>query len=264
MRTGAGARRASRSGAGRRRGRRRARATHTLRRGHSRRRRDRGALGEMPGRLSDGPGPGGQLVADAGGRGRRRYAGRSDRGRSAATPTRSEYELALEDIEPDAVIAAPRERWRTGQLGRRVFPAGDACSRGLAASGSTRNHAGVERWHGGVADRHDVGLDRSSEVRRPVRSRRSGTPGSRPSTPSACGPVIAVGALVPLSSVAAFCFGMHLPAMLGGADGLPRQVEPDAALDAPRDRQVDAGRCWCRPWPCSSPWSRVRRARCRR
>ena len=40
-----------------------------------------------------------------------------------------------------------------------------------------------------------------------------------------------VAALVPLSSVAAFCFGLYLPAMLGGTQVCLDRWKPDAALD---------------------------------
>ncbi len=42
----------------------------------------------------------------------------------------------------------------------------------------------------------------------------------------------AVGAFVPLSSVAAFCFGMYLPAMLGGPMVCIETWRPDEALEA--------------------------------
>ena len=54
----------------------------------------------------------------------------------------------------------------------------------------------------------------------------------------------AIGAFVPLSSVAAYCFGMYLPAMLGSAMVCIASWKPDDALAAmarPRRALDDAG-----------------------
>ena len=90
----------------------------------------------------------------------------------------------------------------------------------------------VDRWARRRRGRDDLRLDRPRQVRRAVRGRRCGTPAGRPSTRSVCEPGDAVGAFVPLSSVAAFCFGMYLPAMLGGPMVCIETWRPDDALDA--------------------------------
>ena len=47
-----------------------------------------------------------------------------------------------------------------------------------------------------------------------------------------------MGAFVPLSSVAAFCFGMYLPAMLGGTMVSIDSWQPDLALRAMAEHEV--------------------------
>ena len=48
----------------------------------------------------------------------------------------------------------------------------------------------------------------------------------------------AIGAFVPLSSVAAFCFGMYLPALLGGPMVAIGKWSPEAALRAAREHSI--------------------------
>jgi acyl-CoA synthetase (AMP-forming)/AMP-acid ligase II len=142
----------------------------------------------------------------------------------------AEFELAMEDIQPDAVVAAPGvlDQWAVSgdALPHRV---GTLDGWTLATSG--RPASDVSRWAGGVA----VAMT-SGSTGRPkcvVQSEAAIRYAGR-STIDAIGlePGDAVGAFVPLSSVAAFCFGMYLPAMLGGPMVCIESWKPDVALEA--------------------------------
>ncbi len=142
----------------------------------------------------------------------------------------SEVELAMEDIEPDAVVAADGvlEHW---VVSGSAFPDKRAVLDGWALLTSGRPVSDVARWAGGTA----VAMT-SGSTGRPkcvVQSEEALRYAGR-STIDAIGlsPGDAVGAFVPLSSVAAFCFGMYLPAMLGGRMVCIESWQPDAALDA--------------------------------
>jgi len=129
---------------------------------------------------------------------------------------RSEYDLALEDIRPDAVIASP-QAVATWQVDAAAMPvAGEVLDGWPLRAVATGRAAGVERWNGGA-----VIAMTSGSTGRPkcVVQSESALRYAGQSTIDAVGlvPGDPVGALVPLSSVAAFCFGLHLPAMLGGA-----------------------------------------------
>lgn len=150
----------------------------------------------------------------------------------------AEFALAMEDIRPDAVIAAPDvlDRW---QVSPEAFPARAATFDGwvLAAAGGPVSD--VARWAGGSA----VAMT-SGSTGRPkcvVQSEQSlryacrctiDAIGLRPGDP--------IGAFVPLSSVAAICFGMYLPAMLGGPMVSIDSWQPDRALEAMAEHHV----CW--------------------
>ena len=141
-----------------------------------------------------------------------------------------EFELALDDIQPDAVVAAPEtlEHWAVpGQS----FPDRRAALGGWALVTSGGPVSDVRRWRGGVA----VAMT-SGSTGRPkcvVQSEEALRYAGR-STIEAIGlePGDAVGAFVPLSSVAAYCFGMYLPAMLGGPMVCIESWQPDQALEA--------------------------------
>jgi acyl-CoA synthetase (AMP-forming)/AMP-acid ligase II len=150
--------------------------------------------------------------------------------------TRSEYALALEDVEPDAVIASP-QALATWHVDDASLPAAGEVLAGWplrAATGLTR---GVERWDGGVVIAMTSGstgrpkcVVQSEAALRYAGQATIDAVGLQPGDP--------VGALVPLSSVAAFCFGMHLPAMLGSPMvGLDKWSAEDAVALL-RDRQV--------------------------
>jgi len=149
---------------------------------------------------------------------------------------RSEYELALEDIQPDAVIASPQalSTWEVDDL---ALPAAGDVLDGWplrAAPGPTR---GVERWAGGVVIAMTSGstgrpkcVVQSEAALRYAGQATIDAVGLQPGDP--------VGALVPLSSVAAFCFGMHLPAMLGSPMVCLDKWSPEDAIALLRDRRV--------------------------
>ena len=148
----------------------------------------------------------------------------------------AEFDLAMEDIRPDAVFATASvlERWGVSD---EAFP-----DRGPALDGWTLATSGgpvsrVERWNGGAA----VAMT-SGSTGRPkcvVQSEEAIRYAGR-STIEAIGlrPGDAVGAFVPLSSVAAFCFGMYLPAMLGGSMVSIDSWQPDLALSTMAEHDV--------------------------
>jgi len=140
--------------------------------------------------------------------------------------TRQEFEAACEDIVPDAVIAEPS-----------CFQAWDAASYrpeidadvlgGWRFAGAEGQPAG--RWGDGVV----IGLTSGST------GRAKGVVQSEGALRYACQATIdavglgagdAVGAMVPLSSAAAICFGAYLPLMLGGRMVLLDQWEPAEAV----------------------------------
>jgi acyl-CoA synthetase (AMP-forming)/AMP-acid ligase II len=148
----------------------------------------------------------------------------------------SEFALALEDVEPDAVIAADDVLTAWG-VPEDVFPDKRAVLDGwtLATTGGPASDVG--RWAGGAA----IAMT-SGSTGRPkcvVQSEEALRYAGR-CTIDAVGlePGDAVGAFVPLSSVAAFCFGMYLPAMLGAPMVCIESWKPDDALEAMATREV--------------------------
>ena len=141
-----------------------------------------------------------------------------------------EFELAMEDIEPDAVVASDDvlEHW---EVRSEAFPDKRAALDGWALVTSGRPASNVGRWAGGVAVAMTSGS--TGRAKCVVQSEESLRYAGR-STIDAIGlePGDAVGAFVPLSSVAAYCFGMYLPAMLGGPMVCIETWRPDDALAA--------------------------------
>jgi acyl-CoA synthetase (AMP-forming)/AMP-acid ligase II len=147
---------------------------------------------------------------------------------------RSEYELALEDIQPDVVLASP-QALATWQVDAASLPAAGEVLGGWplrAAPGATR---GVERWGDGVVIAMTSGstgrpkcVVQSETALRYAGRATIDAVGLQPGDP--------VGALVPLSSVAAFCFGLHLPAMLGSPMVCLDKWSPEEAVALLRDR----------------------------
>jgi len=147
-----------------------------------------------------------------------------------------EFQLAMEDIRPDAVVASARvlEHWAVPS---GAFPDTQDALDGWTLATSGRPASDVERWAGGAA----VAMT-SGSTGRPkcvVQSEASIRYAGR-STIEAIGllPGDAVGAFVPLSSVAAFSFGMYLPAMLGGPMVCIDSWKPDLALEAMAAHEV--------------------------
>lgn len=140
-----------------------------------------------------------------------------------------EYALALEDIAPDAVVAAPETLQRWG-LDESDFAAERAVLGGWSFRSRPGATMGVERWRGGVAIAMTSGSTGRPKcvVQSEAAIRYAGA-----ATIDAVGlrPGDAVAALVPLSSVAAFCFGLYLPAMLGGPQVCLDKWKPQDALE---------------------------------
>lgn len=154
----------------------------------------------------------------------------------SAHATAAELALALEDVEPDALLAAPEVLDAWGVRGAafphhdRTLAGWDLLSRGTAPRD-------VARWAGGAA----VAMT-SGSTGRPkcvVQSEASLRYAGR-ATIEAVGlaPGDAVGAFVPLSSVAAFCFGLYLPAMLGGPQVCLDGWKPEQALQLAQEHRV--------------------------
>ncbi|NKQ54689.1 long-chain fatty acid--CoA ligase [Amycolatopsis sp. K13G38] len=140
--------------------------------------------------------------------------------------TRQEFEAACEDIVPDAVIAAPPSfsDWNAASY-RPEIAAG--VLDGWRFAGAEGQPSG--RWGDGVV----IGLTSGST------GRAKGVVQSEGALRYACRATIeavgltagdAVGAMVPLSSAAAICFGAYLPLLLGGRMVLLDQWDPAEAV----------------------------------
>ncbi|GGK90992.1 class I adenylate-forming enzyme family protein [Nocardia jinanensis] len=150
--------------------------------------------------------------------------------------TESEFRLALEDIDPDLVIGEPEalRRWEAPEdiYSRRVTAFADH----LLLAREAR-FGPVRRWHGGSAIAMTSGstgrpkcvVQSEDAIRYACRSTIDAV-GLRPGE--------TVGAFVPLSSVAAFCFGMYLPAFLGATMVAVGRWSPAAALDTMAGHRV--------------------------
>ncbi|QUH02069.1 acyl--CoA ligase [Saccharopolyspora erythraea] len=142
--------------------------------------------------------------------------------------THSEFAAVIEDLQPDAVVAEPSAMREWGVPAS--FPAWEAhavldgwvC----LSSGGTPD---VSRWSGGAL----IGLTSGST------GRAKGVVQSEEALRYACGHSIdinglrrgdAVGAIVPLSSAAAYCFGVYLSLMLAGPLVLCGKWEPTSVL----------------------------------
>lgn len=141
----------------------------------------------------------------------------------------SEIALALEDLRPDAVVASPAtlEAWADTLGGFQ--PASEVLS-GWTVAAAPGAIGGVERWGGGVVVAMTSGstgrpkcVVQSEEALRYAARCTIDTVGLEPGD--------AVAALVPLSSVAAICFGLYLPAHLAGPQVCLDGWAPDAALE---------------------------------
>ncbi len=146
--------------------------------------------------------------------------------------TRAEFAAALEDIRPDAVIAEPSRPRRVVRAGQRHAPPA-AHRPAEALDGWTvlagRGPRDVSRWSGGTL----IGLTSGST------GRPKGVVQSESALRYACTCTIdvnglrdgdAVAAVVPLSSTAAYCFGVCLALMLGGPLVLSGRWDREQAL----------------------------------
>lgn len=136
--------------------------------------------------------------------------------------TRAEYDAACEDIDP-AVVIASREslgEWMPDSDGPQVLD---------GWSSRTRTARPGPRWSGGVV----IGLTSGSTGRpKGVVQSESALRYAGHSTIEAVGLASgdSIAALVPLSSAAAFCFGLYLPLMLGGRIVFLERWHPPTAL----------------------------------
>lgn len=153
-----------------------------------------------------------------------------------AHATESEFALAVEDIAPDLVVAAPDALRRWGVREDR-FPIRATAFDARVLRSRTGPFDSVDRWHAGTAIAMTSGstgrpkcVVQSEEAIRYACQCTIDTVRLEPNE--------AVGAFVPLSSVAAFCFGMYLPAYLGGTMVSIGKWEPAAALAAMAEHHV--------------------------
>src|SRR5215207_8277440 len=151
-----------------------------------------------------------------------------------ATP--GEFSIACSDLEPDMVIASPAViiGW---DVTDQEFPARSEALGAWTVAARPGPTNGVDRWRGGVVVAMTSGstgrpkcVVQSEEALRYAGTCTIEAVGLRPGDP--------VGALVPLSSVAAFCFGMYLPAMLGSPMVTLDSWEPSAALHLMAEHDV--------------------------
>ncbi|WP_370181231.1 class I adenylate-forming enzyme family protein [Rhodococcus wratislaviensis] len=151
-----------------------------------------------------------------------------------ATP--SEFIVALNDITPDVVIA---DRQSLAHWG---VPEDRFCEEATAPAGwvmrwSRSPVSDVERWNGGIAIAMTSGstghpkcvVQSESAIRYACRCTIEAV-GLEPGDP--------VAAFVPLSSVAAFCFGLYLPAMLAAPMVCMDGWKPATALQIVREHRV--------------------------
>lgn len=162
--------------------------------------------------------------------------------------TASEVALALEDLRPDAIIASPEclTSWGISSSDFKAetvttgFDEVDTAAtildgwRLIARPGPT---AGVERWSGGCVVAMTSGSTGRAKcvVQSEAALRYAGRCTVEAVGLQAGDPV---GALVPLSSVAAFCFGLYLPAMTGCPQVCLDTWKPADALNLLQDRRV--------------------------
>ena len=150
--------------------------------------------------------------------------------------TESEFRLAFEDIDPDLVIGEPAalSAW---DVPATEFPFAATAFGDHQLRSRGAPFGPVQRWRGGSAIAMTSGstgrpkcVVQSEDAMRYACRSTIDTVGLRPGE--------SVGAFVPLSSVAAFCFGMYLPAFLGGTMVTIGRWTPAAALDAMAEHWV--------------------------
>lgn len=149
--------------------------------------------------------------------------------------TAAEFAAAFEDIQPDVVVAEPAALAEWAVPGDRDTPALD----GWLARAAAPAQRDVSRWAGGVligltsgSTGRAKGVVQSEEALRYAAAQTIAINGLRPGD--------AVAAIVPLSSTAAYCFGVYLGLLLGGPLVLWDRWDPAATLP----RMADAGVRW--------------------
>ncbi|KXF54156.1 acyl-CoA synthetase [Rhodococcus sp. SC4] len=151
-----------------------------------------------------------------------------------ATP--SEFAVALHDIAPDVVIADRESLAHWGVPDDRFGEESTALG-GWAVRWSRSPVSDVGRWNGGIAIAMTSGstghpkcvVQSESAIRYACRCTIDAV-GLEPGDP--------VAAFVPLSSVAAFCFGLYLPAMLAAPMVCMDGWKPATALEVVSKHQV--------------------------
>ncbi|MFE4535391.1 class I adenylate-forming enzyme family protein [Streptomyces scopuliridis] len=149
--------------------------------------------------------------------------------------TRAEFAAVWDDIRPDAVVAEPLAMEEWAVPGLLPGPAGTALD-GWACRASP-GQRDVSRWSGGVV----IGLTSGST------GRPKGVVQSEEALRYACTSTMeingltrgdAVAAVVPLSSTAAYCFGVCLSLLLGGPLVLTAKWDRAVALRRMADAEV--------------------------
>ncbi|WP_040795980.1 class I adenylate-forming enzyme family protein [Nocardia higoensis] len=148
----------------------------------------------------------------------------------------TEFRLAVEDIDPDVVVGDPQSlaHWAVPD---DEFPVREAAFDALTLCAKRGGFRDVARWRGGAA----IAMTSGSTGRpKCVVQSEEAIRYACDSTIEAVGLCEgeAVGAFVPLSSVAAFCFGLYLPAHLGGHMVSIGRWSPADALDAMAEHRV--------------------------
>ncbi|WP_431875749.1 class I adenylate-forming enzyme family protein [Amycolatopsis sacchari] len=149
--------------------------------------------------------------------------------------TGDEFAAAVEDIVPDAIVCGP-ERFEAWAVGKHLPGVGGGVLDGWRLAGAPAGGP-TDRWGGGIV----IGLTSGSTGRaKGVVQTEASLRYASARTVEAVGlsPGDAVGALVPLSSAAAICFGLYLPLMLGGRMVLSDKWEPAGAVRLMAEQDV--------------------------
>ncbi|MEV8409766.1 class I adenylate-forming enzyme family protein [Streptomyces niveus] len=151
--------------------------------------------------------------------------------------TRAEFAAAFEDIRPDAVVAEPSaiDEWAVTDLLPGQHRTGTALD-GWTCRSAPGPHD-VSRWRGGVligltsgSTGRPKGVVQSEEALRYAATRTVEINGLTRGD--------AVAAIVPLSSTAAYCFGVYLALLLGGPLVLTAKWDRAVALRRMADADV--------------------------
>lgn len=148
----------------------------------------------------------------------------------------AEFDLAIEDVDPDLVLAAPATLAQWGE-GADAFGNRRTVLEGFELGAASRPPRGIVRWNGGRA----IAMTSGSTGRpKCVVQTEEGMAYAAQSSIDIVGleQGDAIGAFVPLSSMAAFCFGMYLPAHLGGRMVCLAQWRPDNALQIAQQEKL--------------------------